>query len=222
MSSVIAANVVGGAVGIYSATQGSSGGGGGRRQQRLDREQQQAQYDQTREDYMPYAEAGYGAVNQLQNPHENFMASPGYEFRRDEGIRDVGNFFSARTSGGNAMKALAEFNQGLATDEFGNWWKQQQGLANMGQNAVAGTASAGQNNANMQSNSYQNQSYQEQQNQLQRYSGINNSVQGSIENWQYGRNRRGLPSTHGPGTSPTVPDASGGNPRPWGRNRNGW
>lgn len=70
----------------------------------------------------PYSEAGVNALNQLQDPIANFYASPDYEFRRSEGLRDVGNLFAAKGGGGNAMKALTRYSGDLASGEFGNWF----------------------------------------------------------------------------------------------------
>jgi len=99
--------------------------------------EQQRQYEQTRTDQAPYQQAGTQALANLQNPQEAFKASPSYNFVRSEGNRGIENSFAGRGSGqsGNALKALAEFNQNLASSEFGSWWNQQAGLVGAGQNA---------------------------------------------------------------------------------------
>jgi hypothetical protein len=51
---------------------------------------------------------------------------------------------------GNALKALADYNQQLASGEFGQWWNQQAGLAGIGQTATNASSQIGQNNANAQ------------------------------------------------------------------------
>lgn len=122
----------------------------------------QSQYDQTRSDYAPYNEAGTAAVNRLNAASNGdtsvFTTSPGYEFRLSEGQKAQQNSFASRGGAlsGNALKALAEYNQNYASNEYGNWWNQQQGLANTGANAVAGTASAGQSNVATQTTSNTN------------------------------------------------------------------
>lgn len=60
-----------------------------------------------------------------------FQASPDYQFRRDEGTRAIGNSFAARggATGGNALRALAEFNSNLASQEFGDWFNRRLSLA---------------------------------------------------------------------------------------------
>lgn len=78
-----------------------------------------------------------------------FTASPGYQFRRDEGTRGIER--SAAASGGafsgNALRALAEFNSGLASQEFGNYVNQLSGIAGVGQSATNTTAAYGADHA---------------------------------------------------------------------------
>lgn len=107
------------------------------------------QYDQTRQDQMPWMDAGKGALNRLQNPGENFTASPGYQFRLSEGQRGVQQSAAARGGAysGNAMKALNDYNQGMASSEYGNWWNQQSGLAGVGQSTAANLGQLGAQNA---------------------------------------------------------------------------
>lgn len=78
-----------------------------------------------------------------------FFQSPGYDFRRTEGMRGLERTAAARGGAfsGNALRALSEFNSGLASQEFGNWFNQLSGIAGTGQNATTTTANAGQNAA---------------------------------------------------------------------------
>lgn len=81
-----------------------------------------------------------------------FTASPGYQFRRDEGTRDITNSFGS-TGGafsGNALKALAEFNSGIASSEFGNYVSQLNTIAGNGQQATSENNQLGANAANTQ------------------------------------------------------------------------
>lgn len=74
-----------------------------------------------------------------------FFTSPGYQFRRNEGMRGLER--SAAASGGafsgNALRALAEFNSGLASQEFGNYFNQLASIAGIGQTATNQTAAYG-------------------------------------------------------------------------------
>src|SRR6188768_3809462 len=93
--------------------------------------EQQRQFTQTQQTQQPFVDAGTEALGKLRDPQANFQASPGYNFVRNEGQRDIGNSFAARggAQSGNALKALAEFNSGLASGEFGNWFNRRMNLA---------------------------------------------------------------------------------------------
>lgn len=108
-----------------------------RRQYDLTRTDTLAAQSQARTDLAPWMQAGQNALSNLQNPAA-FQASPGYEWLRSQGEKGVGNSFAARGGAfsGNALKALSEFNQGLASQEYGNWWNRQAGMAGVGQNTA--------------------------------------------------------------------------------------
>lgn len=78
-----------------------------------------------------------------------FFQSPGYQFRRDEGTRGIERSAAARGGAfsGNALRALAEFNSGLASQEFGNYFNQLAGIAGIGQTATNQTAAYGADHA---------------------------------------------------------------------------
>lgn len=79
-----------------------------------------------------------------------FFTSPDYNFRRDEGNRDIQSSFAARggARSGNALRALTEFNSNLASGEFGNYFNRLTTLAGLGGNATNTTINAGANAAN--------------------------------------------------------------------------
>ena len=90
MVAVAGATLVGGAMSSSAAKSGAQTQAGA-----ADRaaELQQAQYEQTRQDQMPFLEAGYSALNKLAPLSENyqkfgmdqFQQDPGYAFRLSEG-----------------------------------------------------------------------------------------------------------------------------------------
>jgi hypothetical protein len=128
-----------------------------RAQEQLQREalaEQRRQFDLTRADQAPWMQAGQNALSRLENPGANFTAAPGYDWRRSEGERGLGSSFAARggATSGNALKALSEFNQNMASNEYGNWWNQQAGLAGVGQSATNAVGAMGQNSVNNISN----------------------------------------------------------------------
>lgn len=122
--------------------------------------EQQRQYDLTRGDYAPYREAGYGALKTIgrlnAGDYSSFTASPDYNFVRTEGQRGLEQSAAARGGAfsGNALRALSDYNQGLASEQYGNYYNRLAGQAGIGQAGVAGTASAGQNAANNISANY--------------------------------------------------------------------
>lgn len=67
-----------------------------------------------------------------------FYNSPDYNFARTEGQRGVEQSAAARggAASGNALRALSEFNQGLASQQFGNYYNRMAGLAGIGQSAT--------------------------------------------------------------------------------------
>lgn len=162
--------------------------------------EQARQYDQTREDFAPWRDTGRSALDRLgrasTGDFSDFTASPSYEFVRDEGQRNMGNSFAARGGAfsGNALRALTEFNQNLASTEYGNWWNRQAGLAGVGQSATQSTAQAGQNAANNIASNYIGAGNARASGVM----GMNDAIQGGIGNWAY---YRGLAGGNGGGVS---------------------
>jgi hypothetical protein len=97
-------------------------------------DEQRRQYDTTRSDLMPWLEDGRNALAAMNDPNA-FRTSPGYDFRRREGLQGVQNSAAAAGSlySGNALKAITEFGDNLADDEFSNWWNRLASRAGIGQ-----------------------------------------------------------------------------------------
>lgn len=108
-------------------------------------------YNLNRNDQAPYREAGYGALGNLTNMTKPgydaaaLMNDPGAAYRQQMGqqaldnqLRAAGKFYS-----GGALKAGQEFNQGIASQEFGNAWNRNAALAGIGQTATNATTSLG-------------------------------------------------------------------------------
>lgn len=141
-------------------------------QQHAARDAQQLQlgmYNQSRSDLAPYREGGAGAYTSLlqlygigpdgtrssapfpQASLDAFRNSPDYQFASDEGRRQV-NFGSAAKGElgigaggmtGNRGRDLTSFGQGLATQQFGNYFNRLLQLSQIGQGAAGATVSAG-------------------------------------------------------------------------------
>lgn len=87
-----------------------------------------------------------------------FFTSPDYQFRLEQGQEAINNSASARTGtlNGNALKALAQFNQNTAAGEYQNYVNRLMGLAGIGTQAQGQISQVGTNTANNNSN-YQSQ-----------------------------------------------------------------
>lgn len=107
---------------------------------------------------------GAGGANAIGPPmpagadYSNFLASPDYQFRRQQGTQGIERSASARglTGSGNALAALADYNSNLAAGEFGNYFNRQAALAGLGQTAVNTATTAGMNSSNGISAALQN------------------------------------------------------------------
>jgi hypothetical protein len=122
---------------------------------------QREMYEQNREDYAPWREAGKNALAVLQERIAagpgDFTKSPGYDFRLAEGKKAIERSAAARTGvlGGGTEKALARYSQDYASGEYQNFLNQyyqsltpRQSLANIGMTATTGITNSGSNAAN--------------------------------------------------------------------------
>lgn len=75
------------------------------------------------------------------DPYGGFMASPGYQFVRDQGQQGIDRNMAARglLNSGARGRELSRFNQGLASQEFGNYMNRLAGAAGIGQSATNST-----------------------------------------------------------------------------------
>jgi len=147
-------------------------------------EESRRQFDLNREDLAPFRQGGVNALGRLDQLNEGdfsgFFTSPGFEFRREEGLRGIENRFSASGGAlsGNALRRLTEFNSGLASQEFGNFFNRNLRQAGLGQTATQAGVVAGTNISGNISNALQRSGDV-------RASGIlgqNEAIQGLLEN----------------------------------------
>lgn len=128
---------------------------------------QEQQFQQTRQDQMPFREAGVNALGKLQGMADYtpfsmnaFTRDPGYGFRLSEGQKALDRSAAARGGliSGNALKAATRFGQEMGSQEFSNAFNRYQTerqatlapymtLAGFGTSANAANAQAGQNYA---------------------------------------------------------------------------
>lgn len=168
MSFITAALIGGGAalVGSYMVSN-AAGDAAGTQAAAADRasQLQQQQYQQTRQDQMPFLEAGYGALNKLIPLASNyqkfgqaqFQQDPGYAFRLSEGQKALDNQAAARGGliSGNALKAAQSYGQNMGSQEYTNAFNRYQterqaqlnplqSLAGVGQTTAQNLGNAGQ------------------------------------------------------------------------------
>ncbi|WP_057632524.1 hypothetical protein [Stenotrophomonas humi] len=157
-----AAAIVGVAVSAYAANQQKKAakGAANATQRAADSAtaEQARQYDQSRQDNMPWLQAGQNALSRLEGASagnfDSFKASPDYQFTLDQGLKGLERGASARGGlySGGADADRMQFGAGVASQQFGDWWNRQAGIANVGQTTASGLASLGQNYANAAGN----------------------------------------------------------------------
>jgi len=186
----VATAIIGGAVigGIASSRAASEQAGAIEAGADASVAEQRRQFDLNRADLAPFREGGVNALGRLdqlnQGDFSGFFTSPGFEFVRDEGLRGIENRFSASggSLSGNALRRLTEFNSGLASQEFGNFFNRQLSQAGLGQAATtAGVAAGSQSAANI-SNTLFSSGIQQGNARASGVAGINSAIQGGIGN----------------------------------------
>lgn len=107
---------------------------------------QQANFEQTREDLMPYKQAGDTSLKQLMGQMTpdgyfnqsykgdkfNFQADPSYAFRQQQGQDAIQSSAAAQGGllSGATLKALTQYNSNLASQEYGNAFNRWQSTDN--------------------------------------------------------------------------------------------
>lgn len=117
------------------------------------------QDDGARRDLTPFQRAGgmtngptaQGAQSAAEDAFNMFRNSTGYQFRLNQGMNALNSGYAGRGAikSGAAMKAINDYGQGMASQEFGNYMGLLQNQAGMGlsaTNAQAGVASNAANN----------------------------------------------------------------------------
>ena len=117
-------------------------------------DQAQAQFQQQRADTAPWRTAGEQSLTAntdllgLNGPDAataamgNFTTSPGYQFQLQEGLRavDAGAAAQGMLRSGATLKAEQEYGQGLANQDFTNYYNRLYNLSQLGGNVAVGGA----------------------------------------------------------------------------------
>lgn len=160
-------------------------------------------YQQSRTDQMPWLNQGKTSLTQLAGlmapgkqltrnfSMADFRADPGYQFRLSEGMRGVENSAAARGGllSGNTLKALANYNQQAASNEYMNSYNRFNNDNSTLFNRLAALANTGQTTANSLSALGSNTAQNVGQNLMTAgqarasgYAGQANAVNGLIDN----------------------------------------
>lgn len=160
-------------------------------------------YQQSRTDQMPWLDQGKTSLAQLaglMDPGKqlarnfstaDFRADPGYQFRLREGMRGIENSAAARGGllSGNTLKALANYNQQAASNEYMNSYNRFNNDNTTLFNRLAALANTGQTTANSLSALGSNTAQNVGQNLMTAgqarasgYAGQANAVNGAIDN----------------------------------------
>lgn len=117
-------------------------------------DEQRRQYDQSRQDQLPWLQAGTGALAQMQalnsGDFSSFKQSPDYQFSYDQGMQALDRSAAARGglySGGHSADAM-KFGSGLAAQNYNTFYNRLQSMAGQGQTTAGSLQTLGQNVAN--------------------------------------------------------------------------
>lgn len=139
------------AVGAYAANKAASAA---KQAGRNATEESARQYNQTREDMMPWLEAGGWALDRqqqlLQGDYSRFFESPDYKAALQLGTEalDAGATAQGNLWGGGADADRIQFGQQLASQNLGNYWNRLAGLSQTGQGTANQLGGFGQTHAN--------------------------------------------------------------------------
>ena len=178
MPAAIIPAVIGGATAIYGANKQAGAAKDAAKAQQKGTDatiaEQKRQFDLSRSDQMPWLDAGKSALtNQqalLNGDFSKFYSSPDYQYALDQGMQGLDRSAAARGklfSGGYGQD-LTKYAQGMATQNYNNYYEKLAGLSRTGSNTATNLGQLGQSyanaygqaqqtNANARSSSYINQ-----------------------------------------------------------------
>jgi hypothetical protein len=121
--------------------------------------------------------------------------APDYQFTLQQGTKNIGNTFAARggAASGNALRALSEFNQGLASNQVDNFLNRRMNLVDGGSRATSNTQQAGQNYAQGYGNAQQAQGDARASGIMGVANSLANGLNGGVNNYLMGQYVKGMP-----------------------------
>jgi len=158
----------------------------------------------TREGYNEYVSGFEPQVTATGRPDMSvFFNSPDYAFNLAEGQKAIDRSLASRgrALSGAGVRAGVRYASGLASGEFSNFYNRLASQAGLGQTAATSTAAAGAQAAGNIGNAYMANGMNQASIANNTAAGINNAVQGGIQNYMLMRylnqNQGGAPPFYG-------------------------
>lgn len=119
--------------------------------------------------------------------------APDYQFQLQQGTKDIGNSFAARggAASGNALRALSQFNQGLASQGLDKFISRRMGLVNGGNQATDNVTQIGTQGTGAQMNALQSQGDARASGILGTTNSIGNAINSGFNNYFMGKYLQG-------------------------------
>jgi hypothetical protein len=119
-------------------------------------DQLQQNYEKTEANLQPYADAGksalYGITALNNGDYSAFKESPDYQFSLTQGLQGLDRSAAARGSlySGGHSADITNYAEGLASQNYNNYYNKLAGLAQLGQSSATSLGSIGTGNAAQQ------------------------------------------------------------------------
>jgi hypothetical protein len=156
--------------------------------------EQRRQYDQTRQDSLPWLTGGAGAIGQMQaynnGDFSKFYNTPDYRFAYDQGVQALDRSAAARGglySGGHSAD-LMKFGSGLAEQNYNTQYNRLAAMAGYGQTASQNLGQFGANAANYTGSARQSAYGTIGDNNAQLYAGLAGAANNAWGNYMGSRN----------------------------------
>ena len=125
-------------------------------------DEQRREYDQSRTDQLPWLTAGTAAIGQMgalnSGDFSSFHNSPDYQFALDQGMKTLDRSAASRGrlySGGYG-EDLTKYAQGMAEQNYNNFYNRLQSMAGQGQTTATNLGTLGQSMASNIGSQYNN------------------------------------------------------------------
>jgi hypothetical protein len=161
--------------------------------------------DTARTDLSPWRTTGQNAlldvgnlagVNGADAAHQamgGFTTSPGYQFQMQEGLKSIDAGAAARgmLTSGQTQQAEMQYAQGLASQDFGNYYNRLLGLSQMGQQAAGTSANASMTAGRENADTYASAGTALANVYGNMYKGVGNGINSTANDLMYAQGRGG-------------------------------